>query len=95
MAYNGTSIFIVQTHQMLLITFASAACSIAVGYFAARDRGIFTDAIWSGSIQESADFFRTMSSTNFRPQSLITQHNISRRSVADVLLVRMLFMRPY
>ena len=55
---SGNVSFIVQTGvKMLLITLLSAACTIAIGYFAARIAAIYRPGYARGCIQAGADFF--------------------------------------
>ena len=90
---NGNVNFIVQTGiKMLVITLLSAACSIAVGYFAAR--------IAANTARDlRADVFKRVSTFSnpeldkFSPASLITRttNDITQIQLLIVLLVRMLF----
>ena len=90
---SGNVNFIVQTGiKMVLITLLSAACSIAVGYFAAR--------IAANTARDlRADVFKRVSTFSnpeldkFSPASLITRttNDITQIQLLIVLLVRMLF----
>ncbi|HEX9116845.1 MAG TPA: ABC transporter permease, partial [Anaerolineae bacterium] len=78
--------------KMVLVTLLSAACSIAVGYFAAR-----TAAYTARDLREDV-FKRVLTFSNpeldkFSPASLITRttNDITQIQLLIVLLVRMLF----
>jgi len=90
---NGNSSFIVQTGiKMLLITLFGAACSIAVGYFAARIAA-FTARDMRADIFKRVQTFSNPELDKFSPASLITRttNDITQIQLLIVLLVRMLF----
>ena len=90
---NGNVNFIVQTGiKMLLITLLSAACSIAVGYFAARIAA-FTARDMRADLFKRVETFSNPELDKFSPASLITRttNDITQIQLLIVLLVRMLF----
>ena len=90
---NGNVNFIVQTGiKMLLITLLSAACSIAVGYFAARIAA-FTARDMRADLFKRVQTFSNPELDKFSPASLITRttNDITQIQLLIVLLVRMLF----
>jgi ATP-binding cassette subfamily B protein len=90
---NGNGSFIVQTGiKMLLITFFGAACSIAVGYFAARIAA-FTARDMRADVFKRVQTFSNTELDKFSPASLITRttNDITQIQLLIVLLVRMLF----
>ncbi len=90
---NGNVSFIVQTGiKMLLITLLGAACSIAVGYFAARIAA-FTARDMRADVFKRVQTFSNPELDKFSPASLITRttNDITQIQLLIVLLVRMLF----
>ena len=64
---SGNINYIVQTGiKMILITLLSAACSVTVGYFAARIAA-FTARRMRAMYSRECRLFRTLNSINFRP----------------------------
>ena len=90
---NGNVAFIVQIGvKMLLVTLLSAACSIAVGYFAARIAA-FTARDMREDIFKRVQSFSNPELDKFSPASLITRttNDITQIQMLIVLMVRMLF----
>ena len=90
---NGNVNFIVQTGiKMLLITFLSAACSIAVGYFASRIAA-FTARDMRADLFKRVQTFSNPELDKFSAASLITRttNDITQIQLLIVLMVRMLF----
>ncbi len=90
---SGNVSFIVQTGiKMLLITLLGAACSIAVGYFAARIAA-FTARDMRADVFKRVQTFSNPELDKFSPASLITRttNDITQIQLLIVLLVRMLF----
>ena len=90
---NGNVNIILQTGiKMLLITLLGAACSIAVGYFAARIAA-FTARDMRADVFKRVQTFSNPELDKFSPASLITRttNDITQIQLVIVLLVRMLF----
>jgi ATP-binding cassette subfamily B protein len=90
---GGNVNYIVQTGiKMVLITLLSAACSIAVGYFAARIAANTARDI-RADLFKRVQTFSNPELDKFSPASLITRttNDITQIQLLIVLLVRMLF----
>jgi ATP-binding cassette, subfamily B, multidrug efflux pump len=90
---SGNVGYIVQTGlKMLLITLLSAACSIAVGYFAARTAANTARDI-RADVFKRVQTFSNPELDKFSPASLITRttNDITQIQLLIVLMVRMLF----
>ena len=90
---SGNVNYIVQTGiKMILITLLSAACSVAVGYFAARIAA-FTARDIRADLFKRVQTFSNPELDKFSPASLITRstNDITQIQFVIVLLVRMLF----
>jgi len=90
---TGNVSFIVQIGvKMLLVTLLGAACSIAVGYYAARVAA-FTASDMRADIFKRVQTFSNPELDKFSPASLITRttNDITQIQLLIVLLVRMLF----
>ena len=90
---SGNVNYIVQTGiKMILITLLSAACSVAVGYFAARIAA-FTARDMRADLFKRVQTFSNPELDKFSPASLITRstNDITQIQFVIVLLVRMLF----
>ncbi len=90
---SGNVSFIVQTGiKMLLITLLSAACSIAVGYFAARTAAN-TARDMRADVFKRVQTFSNPELDKFSPASLITRttNDITQIQLLIVMVVRMLF----
>jgi ATP-binding cassette subfamily B protein len=90
---NGNVNIILQTGiKMLLITLLSAACAIAVGYFAARIAA-FTARDMRADVFKRVQTFSNPELDKFSPASLITRttNDITQIQLLIVMLVRMLF----
>ncbi len=90
---GGNVNYIVQTGiKMILITLLSAACSIAVGYFAARTAAN-TARDLRADVFKRVQTFSNPELDKFSPASLITRttNDITQIQLLIVLLVRMLF----
>jgi ATP-binding cassette subfamily B multidrug efflux pump len=90
---NGNVNIILQTGtKMLLLTLLSAACSIAVGYFAARIAA-FTARDMREDLFKRVQTFSNPELDKFSPASLITRstNDITQIQSLIVMLVRMLF----
>jgi ATP-binding cassette, subfamily B, multidrug efflux pump len=90
---SGNVAYIVQTGlKMLLITAVSAACAIAVGYFAARTAAN-TARDLRADVFKRVQTFSNPELDKFSPASLITRttNDITQIQLLIVLLVRMLF----
>ncbi len=90
---SGNVNYIVQTGiKMILITLLSAACSVAVGYFAARIAA-FTARDIRADLFKRVQTFSNPELDKFSAASLITRttNDITQIQLLIVLLVRMLF----
>ncbi len=90
---SGNVNYIVQTGiKMILITLLSAACSIAVGYFAARTAA-YTARDIRADVFKRVQTFSNPELDKFSPASLITRttNDITQIQLLIVLMVRMLF----
>jgi len=90
---NGNVAFIVQIGiKMLMITLVSAACSIVVGYFAARIAA-FTARDMRADVFKRVQTFSNPELDKFSPASLITRttNDITQIQLLIVMMVRMLF----
>jgi ATP-binding cassette, subfamily B, multidrug efflux pump len=90
---NGNVNFIIQTGiKMVLITLLSAACSMAVGYFASRVAA-FTARDIRADVFKRVQTFSNSELDKFSPASLITRttNDITQIQMLIVMLVRMLF----
>jgi ATP-binding cassette subfamily B protein len=90
---NGNVNYIVQIGiKMMLITFLSAACSIIVGYFAAKISA-YTTRDMRADIFKRVQTFSNPELDKFSPASLITRttNDITQIQLLVVLMVRMLF----
>jgi ATP-binding cassette subfamily B protein len=90
---SGNVNYIVQTGiKMVLVTLLSAACSIAVGYFAARTAA-YTARDMRADVFKRVQTFSNPELDKFSPASLITRttNDITQIQLLIVLLVRMLF----
>jgi ATP-binding cassette, subfamily B, multidrug efflux pump len=90
---GGNVHFIVQTGiKMVLVTLLSAACSIAVGYFAARTAAN-TARDLRADVFKRVQTFSNPELDKFSPASLITRttNDITQIQLLIVLVVRMLF----
>jgi ATP-binding cassette, subfamily B, multidrug efflux pump len=90
---GGNVNYIVQIGgKMILVTFLSAACSITVGYFAARIAA-YTARDIRADIFKRVQTFSNPELDKFSPASLITRttNDITQIQLLIVLMVRMLF----
>ena len=90
---SGNINYIVQTGiKMLLITLLSAACAIAVGYFAARTAA-FTARDMRADVFKRVQTFSNPELDKFSPASLITRttNDITQIQMVIVMMVRMIF----
>ena len=90
---SGNVNYIVQTGiKMILITLLSAACSVVVGYFAARIAA-FTARDMRADVFKRVTTFSNPELDKFSPASLITRttNDITQIQLLIVLMVRMLF----
>jgi ATP-binding cassette subfamily B protein len=90
---SGNVNFIIQTGiKMVLITLLSAACSMAVGYFASRVAA-FTARDIRADVFKRVQTFSNSELDKFSPASLITRttNDITQIQMLIVMLVRMLF----
>ncbi len=90
---NGNIDYIIQVGaKMLLITLLSAACSIAVGYFAARTAA-FTARDMRADVFKRVQTFSNPELDKFSHASLITRttNDITQIQLVIVLMVRMVF----
>ncbi len=90
---NGDIDYIIQIGaQMLLITLLSAACSIAVGYFAARTAA-FTARDMREDVFKRVQTFSNPELDKFSHASLITRttNDITQIQLVIILMVRMVF----
>ena len=90
---SGNVNYIVQTGvKMLLITLLSAACAIAIGYFAARTAA-FTARDMRADVFKRVQTFSNPELDKFSPASLITRttNDITQIQMLIVMMVRMMF----